>query len=529
MMNVRDARFWLQKRRVPESKYLEELSQSKRTTVGHETAIHGVASPYSTGVPIQLIGTGIVINLKGTGSGAVPDDLKPDLTKSLVRDAHFTPSEVKNLYKSKNAAAVQVLAFLDRPYRTGDHLDATLRILDGSTSLEGGVLLPVSLFMIAEKPTTAKSPTPGQFVPAKLFAEASGLVTADLFVPKAVKDSLPPNITIVEQGTKLLDNWDFFALVPADNDGRFSLYLELLFNGVFSAGSDPAVTRFHDSPVIKLRIPDPYFDDWNRFYFVVNLMDAKATSSWYKQDRLKKLSQELRSKDVQTRYLAACGLVGMQAPGVGVLEKALSDPDPDVRLEVAGALAPLGQLSIFEPLKAIAEGSDLGRKISAIYILGRLGAPAAAPFIEKFLDDPNPSVVYSAARALGRIGSSARVVVVKGPLWNLNLAPQVEKTAVLFGCKAPRTILLMGEPAVTGQARETIGFMTVTHESGNTELFYEQRLPDGRILRASSPANVQSLVETFSKAGASFSQTARLISSLVQKGAVSAVTDSYMD
>lgn len=85
----------------------------------------------------QLMGVGLVVGLKGTGdSGSVFTDKA--LTNLL---ANFGASMQKDLYKSKNVAAVMVTAELPAFVKKGQKIDVMVSSIGDATSLKDGTLL----------------------------------------------------------------------------------------------------------------------------------------------------------------------------------------------------------------------------------------------------------------------------------------------------------------------------------------------------------------------------------------------------
>jgi flagellar P-ring protein FlgI len=89
----------------------------------------------------QLMGVGLVVGLKGTGdSGSVFTDKA--LTNLL---ANFGASVQKDLYKSKNVAAVMVTAELPAFVKQGQKVDVMVSSIGDATSLKDGTLLMTPL------------------------------------------------------------------------------------------------------------------------------------------------------------------------------------------------------------------------------------------------------------------------------------------------------------------------------------------------------------------------------------------------
>ncbi len=114
--------------------------------------------------------------------------------------------------------------------------------------------------------------------------------------------------------------------------------------------------------------------------------------------------------------LACCLCVNAQpttvAPDDAIIKRlvtALGDGDPDVRQNIALALAKIGSDSI-TPLSAALTDPNAERRAGAAYALGLIGesANAAIPSLLNLLDDVSVDVRRQASYAVSRIVPSGR-------------------------------------------------------------------------------------------------------------------------
>jgi len=106
-------------------------------------------------------------------------------------------------------------------------------------------------------------------------------------------------------------------------------------------------------------------------------------------------------------------LLGRSPAGAArpVLEEALSDGNPDLRIYVLGALAEMGDPASVPPVAARATDVDSGVRTMAVFALSALlekagaaaGAAAADPLVHA-LEDPVVDVRWNAATGLARLG-----------------------------------------------------------------------------------------------------------------------------
>ena len=82
----------------------------------------------------------------------------------------------------------------------------------------------------------------------------------------------------------------------------------------------------------------------------------------------------------------------------------LQDPDPDVRQNLASALAKIGPAAV-EPLTAALSDDSAERRAGAAYALGQIGGPArsALPKLLDALDDKDLDVRRQASYAVSRL------------------------------------------------------------------------------------------------------------------------------
>jgi len=514
-----DALLWLHMQGIPESGYVNALSEPLRTLVGREAVISAVASTITQRGPVYIEGIGVVVNLKGTGSTEVPKGYKTAAVKTLMQGLRVQVHEATRLINSPDSAVVRVIGMLDRPLRKGDLSDVSLWPVDGSASLEGGVLLPTSLHSYAG----VEEDLPGGNVRrAKRTAVAEGLVVAKPFVPKAFRTRVFSQAPIVEEGARLLLDWDFFGVAPRDQSGGFALFLEYLLRGRFGGRLRPAVSRLPKSPLIRVTIPDHYLHDWKRFYWVVHYLDARALANYEIESRLKTAATEMHSTDWITRYRATCKLAGLGVRGTDVLEAALTDKRPEVRLDAAEALAPIGRFTVLEPLKAIARTGDRTLKVRAVLALGTLGAPAAGDFLETMIDDDEPLVAHAAINSLVRLGSSAQVLSRKQKHWRLNFIPKAAKPRVFMVCAAPRTIAVAGSVRVAGDVDITVGLIRIRYKKGTKTI----RDAAGKAISDNSLLGV---IDLFDRANAPFSHLAHAVHRMAESKALNATVHEYME
>ncbi|MEU0068636.1 HEAT repeat domain-containing protein [Streptomyces sp. NPDC006332] len=108
------------------------------------------------------------------------------------------------------------------------------------------------------------------------------------------------------------------------------------------------------------------------------------------------------ARAVAVEVLGETGAVSRTAEVVHALR---ADTHAEVRIRAARALGRLGMPDGLEPLlAAVPPGRPVALRIVAVSALGSLGAVAATPRLAALLDDTDPHVAATAARALLRLG-----------------------------------------------------------------------------------------------------------------------------
>ncbi|MFC4467998.1 HEAT repeat domain-containing protein [Streptomyces xiangluensis] len=136
-----------------------------------------------------------------------------------------------------------------------------------------------------------------------------------------------------------------------------------------------------------------------------NLVTAALTSLGI--EAWPSLAAGLRDPEPLVRAVAieALGVTGAISRAPEVARALREDTDIEVRIRAARALGRLGMPDGLPPLLAsIRRGRPVALRIVAAGALGNLGAVAATGPLTELLDDPNPHVAGTAARALLRLG-----------------------------------------------------------------------------------------------------------------------------
>lgn len=96
----------------------------------------------------------------------------------------------------------------------------------------------------------------------------------------------------------------------------------------------------------------------------------------------------------------------------------LGESDFKIHFRLASSLAKMGRAAVSPLLSAYAEARDDYTRIFALYALGKVNAPElldAAPVLFEALDDKNPEVRDTAARAVGKLCANVSPALLDAP------------------------------------------------------------------------------------------------------------------
>jgi HEAT repeat protein len=132
-----------------------------------------------------------------------------------------------------------------------------------------------------------------------------------------------------------------------------------------------------------------------------------------REQRSALLEQQLGSTSGAVRAIAAEWVADLATTGEvpanirARLPDLIADSHPEVRLFVARSLTQINDRAAFDPLVSqIAIEPDARVKAALVAAVDRIRDPRAVPLLTRLLDDPNPTVVLAATRAITTLGES---------------------------------------------------------------------------------------------------------------------------
>ena len=119
---------------------------------------------------------------------------------------------------------------------------------------------------------------------------------------------------------------------------------------------------------------------------------------------VERLIEQLQADDRDIRHAAIVALGRVGSPRATPALLAMLEPDNELLVAIAGALARIGDKAAFEPLLGLLGHADGGVRQSAIGALNSIGHPELPGRIRGRLNDPDPLVRESAVRIAGYFG-----------------------------------------------------------------------------------------------------------------------------
>lgn len=153
------------------------------------------------------------------------------------------------------------------------------------------------------------------------------------------------------------------------------------------------------------------------------------------------------------RAAAAATLVARGGPVPPEVLAALEDPDAEVRMRVAQIAGALGDPRGVGPLARALDDSDPAVSCAAVKALGRCGAAAVAPLVDRLGDDQLADAVIGALADLGSSAIEALVDVLRSPRAPAVRARAITVIRALGAVVEPALLGLLSSADASGRAR----------------------------------------------------------------------------
>jgi cyclophilin family peptidyl-prolyl cis-trans isomerase/HEAT repeat protein len=192
------------------------------------------------------------------------------------------------------------------------------------------------------------------------------------------------------------------------------------------AGGAPAVQALLDDPDLPVRAaaalcawkfaePGPFLDA-----LIANLAATEPdlrTASAYALARLASAAFAPASSGAPVGHLSAADATRARS----ALAERVTDPEPEVRMQVARGLASPQGGAEFAVLGALSKDRNPGVRVNAVRSLGYPGV-SIKPYLERAMVDRDHGVAYAALEAVGAVGGSAAIEALKRVVVKLDSA-----------------------------------------------------------------------------------------------------------
>ena len=366
------------------SKLANKKDESNTTFIGDVCGVRGLR-------PVVVEGLGLVVGLDGTGSNPGPSEQKDYLLRELK--AHKSTSSAKEALKSPNTSMVLVRALIPAAAKKGDKIDVEVSTVPKSDtkSLKFGKLLTSDLRPVAASGRHVRF--------GHIAAKSKGQILVDsMFASREDEETLASGRIL--GGATIKEDRELSLVVNSEETSvKLARIIAHAINQRYSASTadrQENVAHPITDRVIELQIPESYQHNLGRFIQALQAMPYGEKV----EDRLARLDElERKIIDPSLARRAAVELEAIGEEAVPALERALKNPDFEVRFHVAEALAYLGETAGIPHLKLAAE-SEPAFRWHALTALASIDKPSAKEAMMSLFNVQSAETRYGAFRAI---------------------------------------------------------------------------------------------------------------------------------
>jgi len=397
-MTLRD-----QLRRPMSPKQAEAILQPRAlSSIGDMAIIQGLE-------PMPVLGIGLVTGLgdKGSDKASVPDEVRKEVVKSLMRDESRSFAESWALVKSRDTSIVQVSGAIPAGAGTGFLLDVYIRPLDSAVSLDNGYLhqTPLRKFVTTEEGT----------VTGDTIAYAEGAVTTAVSSEGTViLGAGGSREGVVFDGGKYQEERILIIMLKDRYvSGNRAVLIEYLLNRRFgTAGVQPGLPPMVYAEAVSnrsifVRVPGAYRRYAGRFADVVRDTRGSYYYGAPPASALKGFQASLETGDPKSKYAASVELEAVGAAAVPYLEEALGKGDDWTKLYAGEALSYLNRPKAADSVLAAASAAEEQVRFEAVRFLGQVAGRPTIETLRQKVFDPSGRVAAEAVSALLMQGTEA--------------------------------------------------------------------------------------------------------------------------
>lgn len=427
---------------------------------------------------VRLQGYGLVVGLKGTGSGECPAQIRTYLGQHLQTLFPGRRIDSGKLIGGADTAVVLVEGIMPAIASANENFDVRVSALDGTqtTSLEGGWLLGTEL-----KPE-------GTFgITTKIVADAKGTVYLDKFDVSVVNK----RVGYVLAGGKVLDEYKI-TLELNQPDFRLTNNIRNRINELFG---DTAKVVLPGR--LEVNVPSKYKEQRLRF---ISILEATylAQSTEIVGERIDVFTRKLAALQDADASETALEAIGNQS--LNRLSILLTVANEEVRLRAARCMLNLGSDAGLATLRQIAmDGKSANRFAALTSITAGARRNDAARISQRLLRDDDFRMRLSAYEQLRKLDDVSVTQELVGSNFYLEQIAQTQyKTVYAFRSGQPR-IVLFGAPihCIEGTfVRSADGNITINAPAGQGYVSIIRKHPrrDGVLAQMKSSYDLSDII-----------------------------------
>lgn len=367
-----------------------------RGTIGSETTLLRIE-------PQLISGYGLVVGLRGTGGGTLPERVEASMERELglrgvgvgsdmFRGTPFDGMSPRQLLRHPDVAVVVVYAAMPPGAPNGAQFDVYVKAVNagGLTSLEGGTLWTTELRL--------GPPAAYGTVQARQMAEARGPIFVNPFADPSEGETFGRTTGRVLGGGTMVNSSNFELRLDNTSHSRARAIQEAVLNHFpQGAGDDGPAARGRNATAITIVAPRAYLDRAQDF---TQLLAHTQIDPSVPEEYARRYAEALKTQPGLATPLSWC-LQAIGRPALPFLRELYDYPEMGPRMAALRAGAGLGDPRAALPLKSLAATGPQAMRAEAIGLLGRLDAgPTVDVALRDLLGEDSLDVRVAAYEAL---------------------------------------------------------------------------------------------------------------------------------
>lgn len=491
-----------------------------RGMIGSETLVRGDS-------PRLITGVGLVVGLRGTGSGDVPAGVRIRLEERMARLgvgsagggalSDITPAALIN---SPDTAVVLVQGVVAPCLPEDTPFDVRVSAWPNSatTSLQGGRLYTTELRAGISRPDEPDTPA---------LAEARG----DIFINPFSDDGTltPPTSGRVLSGGRIVNRRPLQLVLDNPSHARAREIVEAINSRFPKDGRFPTAIGRNDE-IVELNPPAAFRDDLDGFVRLVRFLrvDRGNVGDWARRYTQAMVEEPRVAEDLSWAMRA------LGPAAVPLIRPLYEHPDVAPRLAAIQAGAFLGDPTVRPHIESLVESGPLAFRANAIELFDTLGTdPRINQFLRAKLSDPDPGIRIAAYESMLARADPLILAPDVSDDFDLHVLPS-ERPTIYVTQQDEATIVLLGQPLdLEPDAFTAIweGEFLLTGEPSDArvQMLYDQPEID-RLVRLSTSRDLVDIVGALARRPSTeafelgfdmnYSRTVRVLAELIDSGSL---------